>query len=224
MPKLLTNTLLWFRIMWGWLCDQLMLWLALAGLGVAAAVVMLWPWDGGSDRIRYAGTLLQVAGFITVWLGIDETRQLFGYKRSFTAFWEWLRRCPWRGPRIIHGNANITVGLGGLSATGSVGTVTPSGLTTEQRLDALTKRVDEMQRAHAAEIGKVREDLNRTNDALGQESDERRTTTKLNELLKHAQTGGLDMSLGGLVWLAVGVVATCIPDELARWFGISCAQ
>jgi hypothetical protein len=176
-----------------------MLGLALIGLGVAAAVVWRWLWGCGRDRIRYAGTLLQVAGFITVWLGIDETRQLFEYTRSFIAFWEWLSRCPWRGPRIVDGGGAILAANMRMRASASAKLATQPVLTTEQRLDALTKRVGEMEEAHAAEIGKVREILNRIKDALGRESVERMTTT---ELLKRAQTGGLDLSLAGLVWLA----------------------
>lgn len=223
MPKPLTKTLLWFRIMRGWSCEQRMLWVTLFVLGIAAVFAWWWPWGCGTDRIRYAGTLLQVFGFITVWLGIDETRKLFGFKRSFIAFWEWLRRCPWRGPRKIYGSGNLSVALGGVSATGSVGMVTAPGLSVEQRLDWLTRRVEEMDRAHTAALDRVRGDLERAKHAIDRESEERKTTTtQLAELLKRAQTGGLDMSLGGLVWLTVGVVATCIPDELGRLLGLSC--
>lgn len=45
---------------------------------------------------------------------------------------------------------------------------------------------------------------------------------KVDQKLLAAQTGGLDLSLGGLVWLATGVILTSIPEGVARVIGFGC--
>jgi hypothetical protein len=89
--------------------------------------------------------------------------------------------------------------------------------TTREPLEALTMRVSEIEARFQTDIAELRKCLDtlRTEQQQDQQAIRERIATT-DRRLRAAQTGGLDLSLGGLVWLAVGVVATCVPEEVAH--------
>jgi len=210
----------WYRGMRTWACEQRMLWWTVVVLLAALAYVLWSPAPASEEnRIRYGGTVLQLLGVATVWWGFEKTRKLFGFEYTPIAFWRWLRRAPLSASR-----RNITVALHGQAISATGGRVHLSVSTTdksiEARLKVLEQNVAAMEARFAADIG----DLGKRIQALSQAHDQRtqehsaRLTTVERQLLA-AQTGGLDLSLSGLVWLMAGTVLVSIPDEIALAFG-----
>jgi uncharacterized protein YceH (UPF0502 family) len=90
----------------------------------------------------------------------------------------------------------------------------------EARLKVLEHNVAALEARFAADI----EDLGKRLDALRQAHEQKTQeqsarVTRMEQRLLASQTGGLDLSLGGLVWLVFGIVAASIPHEIARLFG-----
>lgn len=107
------------------------------------------------DRVRYAGTALQLLGLSTVWLGIEQTRKRFGFEYTPVAIWRWLKSAPW-----TEAHRNVTASLQGTMAAftgGGVGTITDSTPDTspEGRLRALEQRVAGLETRFTEEIGRL---------------------------------------------------------------------
>jgi hypothetical protein len=211
----------WYRGMRTWACEQRMLWLTLLVLLVLVPAYVLGTSTPacGEDRVRYAGTVLQVLGVSTVWWGIEKTRRLFGFEYTPIALWRWLRRVPLTAP-----GRNVTASLQGASMTMTGGRAHLSLGTTdtsvEARLRVLEQNVSAMESRFVADIeglAKRLDGLKQSHEQATREQTAR--VTSVEQRLLAAQTGGLDLSLGGLVWLMVGIIATSIPHEVARLLG-----
>ena len=201
---------------------------AICGLaGVALCAFALWP-GTAAPRVILTGMWLQLLGVATVAIGIMESRKRLkkprlrriALDRLAAAFrtardrlqplWAWIRaswahvRDLWR--RLIarfgkQGSAAITppsatVQLSGIAASSSTARATP--LTMEAlhaQLTAQSRRIDELH-----------EQLRTETDAR------RRRDEDLHQLVDDLQTGGVVLSLTGLVCLAAGIVMTSIPD------------
>lgn len=205
----------WFRGMWAWAREMRALWLTV--LVIAAAVLYIAIGPGQTpDRFRYAGTFLQILGVGTVWWGFEKTRKLFGFDYSVRDFMIWLRRVPLTATR-----RNVTVQLHGVatsSATVSATLSVKSGdNSTEGRLKALEQSVKELETRFTGRMDRMDSRL----DSVKQEHEKAlqaqgARVTDVERRLLAAQTGGLSLSLAGLVWLALGVMWTSIPNELTR--------
>jgi hypothetical protein len=223
MTRLLNWLVGWCRGMWAWACVQRMLWRTLGVLVLAIVCAWFWPAGAEENRIRYAGTALQILGIGTVWWGFEKTRKLFGFEYTVVAFWRWLRGCPW-----WRGQTNtVTVPLTGISGFGmSAGSLSARVATADTslaaRLAILEQNVSLMDSQHSAAISTLEAKLQDVKSAHGRTSEDHRLRIeRVDRKLLIAQTGGLDLSLGGLVWLAFGVVATSIPGEIVCWFGLA---
>src|SRR5690242_18428798 len=124
----------WCLGIWHWAREQPMLWLTVAVLVAAGALVWWMPLWCLKDRILYAGTTLQAAGLITVWVGFERTRKLFGYEYSWVACGRWLRQIPLRPSQ-----RNRTAQLSGIAIATSTGSASAT-LTTDSK--DLTTRVN----------------------------------------------------------------------------------
>lgn len=93
--------------------------------------------------------------------------------------------------------------------------------TIEQRVDLLEAELIAV-RQDASELrASVTQQRREMEDRIGREAAERaKEMTAVSELLARAQTGGINFSLVGLVWLAMGVIMTSIPAEFARTIGL----
>jgi len=173
-------------------------------------------------RIRAAGAVLQVLGILTVVYGLNETRKLFRLPGILAGAWRWIRACPWRGPRRIFGSGAVSPLGGSLTATGTVTGAMKADATPEERLSHLDLEIARIDK----EIDDVRANVARNKAELRAEfgaktQDLDANQAELARVLALAQTGGINLSLAGLVWLAVGVVLTSIPTEIARALGLA---
>lgn len=211
----------WYRGMRTWACEQRMVWWTLVVLFGAFAYV--W-WTAlpacGKDRVLYAGTVLQVLGLATVWWGFEKTRKLFGFEYTPIALWRWMRRVP-----LTVSRRNVTAELRGAMMAVSGGranlTLGTSDPSVEGRLRVLEQNVAAMETRFVAEIDRLGGRLDTLKQAHEQATQEQGVrVTSVEQKLLAAQTGGLDLSLGGLIWLTFGLIATSIPGEVARLLGL----
>jgi hypothetical protein len=206
--------------MWAWACEQKMVWWTLLVLLMAYALIHVAPLSMSvSDRIRYVGTALQVAGIGTVWAGLEKTRRLFGFQYSFVALWQWLHRMPYNASK-----RDITMQLEGAAFSSSSGSVDlTAGKIPQSELEALTLRVAEIEKRFQRNLADLDRRINTLSQAHQRAQDEHSArVTAVEGRLLAAQTGGLDLSLGGLVWLAIGVIATCMPEEVSHLLFSTC--
>jgi hypothetical protein len=106
-----------------------------------------------------------------------------------------------------------------VSATGYLSHGTPTNPTLEDRIVALeanlqgvNERVDQVQREFHKEVVARDEALSSERQAREMED------TEIKQKLESVETGGLDVSMMGVVWLAIGLTFSTIPNELVCVF------
>jgi len=211
------KTLSYLRAHRAWLWESRFFWLTVLGaVGVPVAVLVWWPYE---HIIRYAGLGLQVAGILTVWWGIRETRKLFEHPTFWMQAGEWFRRRPRYGGRVVAGEGSAAAAAGAFGRT-TVWSHASSGATLEQRLEVLEKNLQSVRDDLSGFQTKTEEDIRRHDQAIREEQQARDSADQeIRKKLKSTETGGLHISAMGAIWLLVGVIMGTIPAELARWFG-----
>ena len=206
----------WFRRFATWLAEARLSWLGLAVVGMGLCVSL--SLDLPEPYIRLTGLALQLLGLLTVLYGISKTRQLFNLPTVRGSVISWLKRFP---PFRLKGVTGRMIGLAGeVNAAGrvkvrlSVGPDSPLESRVralESNFRLLDETVEKLQ-----EQAEERDRLGR--EAIRAESQARqREVTLVSEKLALAQTGGLTLSLMGLVWLAIGLIVTTLSPEIAAW-------
>jgi hypothetical protein len=193
-----------------------------------AGLVALLP-SPAEARIRTAGGFLQIAGLLTVVIGISTLRRDFGLPGTLSEITadalHWLRVTSsrlWRafGHRstkvLIAGSGSFAV-AGNWRAHGKVRSA--PNATTDQRLTTLESNVDVLDDA----VWKLREDLDheveQRKQAIATESRIREDTRQtLQERLADVAIGGIRLQTVGLVLLFLGILLATWSPELARLF------
>jgi len=206
----------WFRRLAGWLGEARLSWLGIAVVALGFYVSL--SLDLSEPYIRLTGLTLQILGLLTVLYGISKTRQLFNLPTVSASVISWLKRFP---PFRLKGVTGRMIGLAGeVNAAGRVKarfTVGPDSplesrvRALESNFRILDETVDRLQQQ-----AEERDRLGR--EAIQAESQARQREVKVvSEKLALAQTGGLTLSLIGLIWLIVGLAITTLSPELASW-------
>jgi hypothetical protein len=205
------------RALCGWLTEPRVFWLTVAVL-LAAVAVAFWP-EMTEPRVRITGWALELLGLGTVAWGIRETRRQFGRPDIFVNFRAWWARRP--KLRQQHVAAGALQGAAGarLSATGTLSNATPLSPTLEERIVALEENL----RGVNERVDQVRRELHKEAVARDEAfSSERRARekedTEIKQKLESVETGGLYVSMMGVVWLAIGLTFSTIPNELVCVF------
>ena len=205
------------RALCGWLTEPRVFWLTVAVL-LAAVVVAFWP-EMTEPRVRITGWALELFGLGTVAWGIRETRRQFGRSDILENFRAWWARRPKLRQQVVAGAAAFAAGRASVSGTGYASHGTPLNPTLEDRVVALEANV----RVANERVGQVQRELHKEVVARDEAfSSERRTRekedTKIKQKLESVETGGLYVSMMGVVWLAVGLTFSTIPNELVCVF------
>lgn len=211
----------WLVVNWRWLKEGRAVFLCALVLVLAAAYILCANLPlGGETRVRFAGMVLQIAGIGTVVCGLDQTRKLFGLPGIFRGTTHWLKSWPWRGPPRRTASINVPLEAMSASVNGQF-VVVKAERTIEQRVELLEAELIEVRRDASELRASVTKQRSELEGLIGREAAERdKAISMVSELLSRAQTGGINLSLVGLVWLATGVIMTSIPAELACAFGI----
>lgn len=209
----------WPRKLLKWAAEPDPLWLCLS-LAVLALYFVLGP-GRSESQTRLVGLALQLCGLATVGWGIRKTRKFFGLPPLASAARDWLRRVPRPFGRVVEGHV-LMAGEAGFGVEGSARLsvdVRPDA-TLEERVAAIESRVRELDQRHE----ETRRLLDREARDRQAALDEERTTREKvdNEIrsnLTLSQTGGLYLSVVGLVWLSLGLTLSTASVEIARLLG-----
>ena len=170
-------------------------------------------------RIRYCGLGFELAGIVTVALGLEDRRRLFDRPNPFQLTWDRLKQwwSKWWRPK----NHVFTPEPGeylttGLSAKASVWRIAPSGSSLDERVSVLESNIASL-RNEEADISKaIQEETRKRGEAQASECQAREAAD--NTLMKKLQelgAGSLQLEWLGIVWLLLGVILATTSSEIA---------
>lgn len=208
---------IWISQMWAWLVEASgpFRFLVLTILGLSP-MVLAWAFLPAQTEmgVRFSGMLLQLLGISAVVKDIDSKFRLFGRSRAILSIREWWcrRPCKIRG-KVVQASIGFSLGLShksrGLARLHADAPV-------DQRLTLLEHQVENIHIELIALEGELKKDLRKLDDDWKRRCDSLREEIKnFSDLLYESQSGGLYLALGGVVWIALGVVATSVPGEIA---------
>ena len=199
--------------LWAWLKKPRLFWVMLAVLLVAGAAAF-WP-ETTEARIRVTGWVLELFGLGTVAWGLEQTRSEFGRPSFFTNSRAWWNERPRLRGRVVSAAGHASIGAFRGSARGQTLYTPSSNQTLEERVGALETQFQTM----SMRIEQTQVDLNQEvsarKDALAEEREAReKEDATIKRKLETVETGGLHISMIGVVWLAAGLTLSTIPNEL----------
>ena len=206
----------WLRAVLRWLAEPRLVWITLFVI-ILAFVVALRP--GASDfQIRVTGLVLQWLGIGTVAHGVHQTRQLFGLPSIMTSIRRWLSHFPrWRG-RVIAMTGTGSLGLSGGTARLEVWSTVDPAAPVDARIQALTSNVDRLKDRISQLHNEMDTRLREHSEALRQEQGVRaKDDEHLRTRLEAAETGGLQITFAGVIWLFLGVLLATLSPEISGW-------
>jgi hypothetical protein len=191
-------------------------WVAIGGIALAAVLGWITS-TSASGAIRYAGTVLQVFGLLTIAVGLRHMRKLFGRPTVPRRVRDWFGRFAqaFRRPEpvtlkgtaagiaMVTGEARVRLGAG-------------AGASLEQRLSVLESNLNQLQDELDAKICELRSKSDEMRNDLRREGEERRAADDtVSRRIEEVAIGGLHLEIVGLVWLMLGVIGASVPDEVA---------
>lgn len=208
---------LWLKAFWRWLAEARLFWCAI--LVLVLAVVWSFRSDATDLQVRVAGLVLQWLGIGTVAHGVRETRKLFGRPGLPESVRQWRSRFPrWRQDVFV-GMGGGAIGSAGGGGRAHVSSRVDPAAPVQVQLDALkenTERMDQELIQMQREMDGLR---HQHSEALRQERELRgKGDEELHLRLEAAETGGLNITFVGVLWLFVGVLLATLSPEIARWF------
>jgi hypothetical protein len=199
-----------------WLLEPAPVWIACV---VVLVVLLMCTYLAPSREvgIRYAGLTLELAGIATVAVGLRDKWHTFDRPSAKDLVIAWWKRMPGFSPRTyVHvGSANIT--LGGLSAQAYGWHGAAPNSPVEQRIDALERNVEALQRLVVEARTEIRQQADQLNSKISAEERARRDADQaLHARLEEFGVGGMHVEAIGLFWLVSGLILGSLPAELAR--------
>ena len=208
----------WIHQLSGWLRGFWLPVLGLAPLLLVANYLHNTHWHEWQNSL--AGICLQLAGLIVVAIGIGSTRREFALPSLFQRSREKVAAFPW--PQCKAPGSAVELGpFRGLNVPAGNALISKAPVTIEERLDALQEEFCEFKTLMAARHDEMLTNSEQQSKAL--QSVEVRFDAehqRLRERLKTISTGGLDLSVCGLLWLSVGSVLGTVPklvEDAAIW-------
>jgi hypothetical protein len=208
---------LWVRLLFFWMTEPVPRRIGLAILVVVLALGFTLRGGVTEREVRFVGLLLQILGIGTVAWGIRKTRALFGRPTLVGQFHAWLRRVPVYGGRVVFANVNITIPGASLHARGYASATVGPDASLEARTEALEKTVKLINERIDHTQNEMDQKFRSQADLLRQEEQTRtRDDQAIHEKLEASETGGLDISAIGALWLFVGVMLRTAAPEIAK--------
>jgi len=201
------------RGLWAWLKKPRLFWVMLAVLLVAGAAAF-WP-ETTEARIRVTGWILELFGLGTVAWGLEQTRSEFGRPSFITAARAWWNDRPKLRGRTVQAAGHASIGALTGSARGQALYTSPSNQRLEERVGALETQFQTMSlRIDQTQVD-LSQEVSARKDALAEERDVReKEDATIKRKLESVETGGLHISMIGVVWLTAGLTLSTISDEL----------
>lgn len=209
--------LAWLKAILHWLVEWRLF--CLGSFVVAAPVGFIVFVCAGEAVIRIAGMVLQLLGIGTVAWGIHITRKEFGHSSVFTVWRKRLNRFPAFGDNGATGSANITLPLMTVSGRGYSSVSAGTNPTIDARIQALEENLKLVNDRVSHTQNEMDQGFRKQTDVLKQEQQIRSDEDQhIRAKMELTNTGGLHISAMGALWLAIGVIMSSIPSELAVWF------
>ena len=207
-------TITWLKQVAKWLARLRIVAVAFAPVFATFIYLLLFSWT--EPHIRWAGLGLQLAGVLSVACGVASTRKQFGHPSTIDRAMTFIREWP-RYPKPSTGIAASLQAVGAMSATGTVPVGMAPEQTVEARLAALEQQLKDIVTKAANDAAEIRRQLRDHRGLIEAESASRSEgDANLHLQLEMTATGGLDLSLCGVLWLLVGTTFGTISPELAR--------
>lgn len=192
-------------------------WAWIAGIGFASLVGMSLGYDP-SSQVGSAGATLQVLGLVTVALGLNKTRRLFGRPGLVEKTVAWARKLPaiFRKPKNVALKASAgAIAIG--SARASVWVTPAPGASLERRVGAVERNLDQLKDNLQHARAELSQEIQELKSTVSRERKERaEADTSHEQKLAELAVGGLHIELVGLVWLLFGVVFGTLPQKSAQ--------
>ena len=166
------------------------------------------------DQLRYAGVMLQMAGLVAVVYGIASNRRLVGRAGVKDSMLRWFKRL--RGasrksdvltvnPLVIKPVAH-SLKLESRPSAESIGERVNQ---LERQLAELRNSMNRSDRTLREQLSEAKEDASRRARALSQQ------LSSVGEQVENLAAGGSVTELIGVVWVAIGILLSSLPEELA---------
>ena len=193
-------------------------WLAL--VGVAGAVGVSWllapTWE---SRVQVAGMFLQLLGLSTVAFGLSQMRRLFGRPSVAEKLAGWSRRFVSVFSRQPAVHAHLNVQAGAITLSGGKVRLrhgVSADAPIDRRVNVLEEHLRLLQEQVDEDVDELRRRIAEVKAQGDREAQERRQDDERTVLhLEEVAVGGLHLESVGLLWLALGVVGTSVPAEIA---------
>jgi hypothetical protein len=190
-----------------WLCFS---------VAAAAILIAIWGPFEAEPRVRWVGMGLQLAGIGTVAWGVRQTRLLFNRPSIAQQAKAWLARRPKRRDvHLVTGTGGLR--MGGSAALGFARAVPGPDTPIEQRVRLLEADVTRLYEQQADAVRRLNAEADARALQIADEGRARETEdAALRSRLDASATGGLTISLVGLVWLMLGTFCTSGSIEIAH--------
>jgi len=199
---------------------------ACAGL-LVFAIVTPWCWQWSERSIRSSSFALQFCGLWIVVQGVADTRKQFGQRSLLSRSVLWAKTDLYaaikqllRFLRIIKKAPGVTIELHGVQARATASGVGYVGIapapTIEGRVAELEKLVTRLQATVVENHVDITERIQQINITVEKERSDRHTAYEaMGKKLEATATGGLDLSMFGVVLLAAGALYGAFPQEIS---------
>jgi hypothetical protein len=210
----------WLRQLVAWLKRSSIFFVAIIPVIAVTAIARFSGWTEGSFRL--GSTLLQVVGLWGILRAILDTRRQFGQMLLSRRLRKFLAEFPLPQRRQAIIAVGVAAQAGNVSAaSATIGTLPAQDV--ESRLAEVERQFLELRTTVANHYGEVQEKHREQVNALEHEAQRRVEGDQTNYVaLERTTTGGLDLSLVGLLWLLVGAIygtqSIEVSSTMQRWF------
>ena len=210
----ISRRLLWERLRW-FVWDPWPFWVFMASVALTAVICRR------EDYFRFAGMFMQLAGLIVAVVALDLALRKFGRPGIRDLVSAWFARYP--GHQVL-GAAHIKLESVIMRGRGHTWWPPKSGESTSEAVARIGRNTETLREGLSNfqnEVdGRVREVDGRLK---GLEAKIEAARLEVTATLKTHATDGVPLALLSAAWLALGVVLTSIPQELACWLHRLCA-
>lgn len=197
-----------------WLLVPWLLWFGI-GLIAAAMAISLRFAPLAEDGLRYAGVFLELAGILTVVIGILDKRAAFNRPGFWVLLKQWVAQFPSFRSRSANVSGSAAITASGSIVSGHLTTRPGPGASLESRVIALESQLLSLQE-HTNTIQQEAQERDQRLNARVDEESERRAS-EIQKLFKKFEEFGADnlhLETVGILWLVVGLITSNLPREI----------
>ena len=196
--------------------------ICLAAIGIGSALSVGWCASSSNEvRLRIAGMILQLLGLATVAVGLSQLRRRFKRPSVLEKIVAWLRRvgAVFARPKSVTVHAGTVLSGVTLAGAGRVRQTLAPDAPHERRLSLLEDNLELLQKQVDDGLEQLHGRIQQLGTQIDRDAHERRREKEQAEqLVAEVAVGGLHLEVVGLLWLALGVIGTSMPTEIASWF------